>query len=85
MALRPIADSKAILNHVLNLQRFSLPSYLRFARPRAGESDLGLLSVVVGIAEAQVENATRVGELLVERHANSKPGNFRCVLRASTM
>jgi hypothetical protein len=76
MALRPVADSKAILNHVLNLQRFSLASYLRFARPRAAESDRDLLSVVVGIAEAQGENTTRLGELLVERHASAKPGTF---------
>jgi hypothetical protein len=76
MALRPVINSKAILNHVLNLQRFSLANYLRFATPWAKESDRGLFSVVFGIAEAQMENATRVGELLVERHASAKPGTF---------
>jgi hypothetical protein len=76
MALRPVIKSQAILNHVLNLQRFSLANYLRYARPWAGGPDHILLKVVFGIAQVQRENATRVGELLVQRHASAAPGIF---------
>jgi hypothetical protein len=76
MSLRPTITSKSILSHVLNLQRFSLANYLRFARPWTQEPDHLLLTVVFGIAQAQQENATRVGELLVERHASVQPGTF---------
>jgi hypothetical protein len=64
------------LNHVLNLQRFSLANYLRFARPWTQEPDHLLLTVVFGIAQAQQENATRIGELLIQRHASVRPGTF---------
>jgi hypothetical protein len=76
MTLRAIVDSKAVLNHVLNLQRFSLANYLRFARPWACEPDHVLLTVVFGIARVQQEHVTRVGKLLVERHASAEPGSF---------
>lgn len=76
MVLRPIADSRAVLNHALNLQRFSLANYVRFAKPWANESDRGLLSVLSNIAEAHTEGATRVGQLLVERHACVNGGAF---------
>ena|SRR5687768_5270905 len=76
MGLRPIVDSRTVLNHVLNLQRFSLANYLRYARPWASEPDHVLLTVVFGIAQVQQENAKRVGVLLVERHASAEPGTF---------
>jgi len=69
-------DHRTVLNRVLNLQRFSLANYLRYARPWAGEADHVLRTVVIGIAEAQSQNAIRVGELLIERHASVKPGTF---------
>jgi hypothetical protein len=59
MPLRPVKQSKFILNHVLNLQRFSLPNYLRFARPWAREPDHILLKLVFGIAQVQHENDMR--------------------------
>jgi hypothetical protein len=61
---------------VLNLQRFSLANYLRYARPWVGEPDHVLLSVLFGIAQVQRENAMRIGELLVQRHASVEPGTF---------
>ncbi len=73
MALRP---SKTILNHVLNLQRFSLANYLRFARPWTHEADHVLLAIVFGIADTQQKHASRVGELLIERHASTELGTF---------
>lgn len=76
MALRPVVNSKAVLNHVLNLQRFSLAGYLRFSRPWASDPDHVLLQIVFGIAQIQQVHATRVGELLVERHASTEPGTF---------
>ncbi len=76
MALRSIVHGKAVLNHVLNLQRFSLANYLRFARPWACEPDHVLLTVVFGIAQAQQKQAERIGMLLVERHARAEPGTF---------
>ena len=76
MALRSTVNSKDVLNHVLNLQRFSLANYLRFARPWASEPDHVLLTVVFGIAQAQQQHADRIGMLLVERHARAEPGTF---------
>jgi hypothetical protein len=76
MLMRPLADSKAILNHALNLQRFSLANYVRVANPWADESDRGFLSVLSDIAEAHVQGATRLGRLLVERHATVNAGTF---------
>lgn len=71
-----ISENRTVLNQVLNAQRFSLPNYLRYARPWARETDHLLLAVVFGIAEAQTQNANRIGELLIERHANVEPGTF---------
>src|SRR5688572_9477460 len=76
MALRPVIKSKTIMNRVLNLQRFSLPNYLRFARPWTREADHVLWAIVFGIADVQQRHAARVGELLVERHASTEPGAF---------
>ncbi len=73
MALRP---GKTILNHVLNLQRFSLANYLRFARPWTREADHVLLAIVFGIADTQQKHAARVGQLFVERHASTDLGDF---------
>jgi hypothetical protein len=64
---------------VLNLQRFSLANYLRYARPWVREPDHVLLSVLFGIAQVQHENAARIGELLVQRHASVEPGTFPMV------
>jgi hypothetical protein len=64
------------LNRALNLQRFSLTNYLRYARPWASEADHILLALVFRIAELQMQNANRIGELLVERHASVEPGTF---------
>jgi hypothetical protein len=76
MEMRPLIKSESLLNHVLNLQRFSLANYLRFARPWTREADHLLLNVVFGIADAQTQNANRIAKLLVERHASVRPGTF---------
>jgi hypothetical protein len=76
MKIPSIDDNRAVLNQMLNLQRFSLANYLRYARPWAGEADHLLRAVVFGIADAQSQNANRIGELLVERHASVEPGAF---------
>jgi hypothetical protein len=71
-----VHSTRQVLNRALNLQRFSLANYLRFARPWAREADHVLLAVVFGIADVQRKNSVRVGELLVERHASVEPGVF---------
>ncbi len=76
MALRPAMKGEILLNQVFNLQRFSLANYLRFAGPWSREPDHVLLEVLCAIAQVQDQNAARVGELLSERHASPRPGNF---------
>jgi len=76
MGIRPLVNSRVILNRVLNLLRFSLASYLRFSRPWTREADHHLLALVFGIAKIQKENAMRVGAFLVERHASVESGTF---------
>lgn len=76
MTVQSFLNGRDALNHVLNLQRFSLANYLRFARPWTREADCKLLATVFDIAEVQMQNATRIGGLLVERHASIEPGSF---------
>ena len=72
----PVHGTRQVLNRALNLQRFSLAKYLRYARPWASEADHVLLAVVFRIAQVQKYNATRIGDLLVERHGSAEPGSF---------
>jgi hypothetical protein len=72
----PVHSTRQVLNHALNFQRFSLANYLRYARPWASDADHVLLALVFRIAELQMQNANRIGELLVERHASVEPGTF---------
>lgn len=76
MTVSSILKSRDALNHVLKLQRLSLANYLQFARPWTRHADCNLWDMVSRIAAVQMQNAARVSELLVERHARIDPGTF---------
>jgi len=58
------------INHVMNALRYSLASYLRFARPWIDASAQSIADTISNVAESHRQHVTRIGELLVERHGH---------------
>ena len=66
-------DRMAVLNCLLNLERFSLANYLRYASPVVRPGDEPLRDALGQIARDQREWARRVADLITRRKAGVQP------------
>jgi rubrerythrin len=66
-------DRMAVLNRLLNLERFSLANYLQYARPVVRPGDEALRDAVGQIARDQAECARRIADAITRRKAGVQP------------
>jgi len=64
------------INRMMNALRYSLASYLRFARPWVDAGAQTIAETIGHVAESHRQHVTRIGELLVERHGHVESRTF---------
>lgn len=65
------------LNRVMNALRYSLASYLQFARPWIGaNARADVVDAIARVADHHRDNVMRLGELLIERHRHVELQSF---------
>jgi ferritin len=64
------------INQVMNALRYSLASYLRFARPWIDASAQSIAETIRHVAQDHRQHVTRIGELLVNRHGHVESRAF---------
>jgi hypothetical protein len=67
-------DRIAVLNRLLNRERFSLANYLQSARPWVRPTDKPLQDAVELIAREQLDGSRRLAALITRRRASVDPG-----------
>lgn len=70
------------INRPMNALRYSLASYLRFARPRVDADSRAVADALIGVATGHDLGVTRIGELLVKRHGHAVSQTFPAVFTA---
>jgi hypothetical protein len=65
-----------VLNRLLALLRYSLASYLRYARPWTRPGNARLLEAVRRVTADHEAHARRVGELILKRRGKIEPAGF---------
>jgi len=60
----------------MNALRYSLASYLRFARPWIDASTQSIAESIGHVAQHHRQHVTRIGELLVDRHGHVESRAF---------
>ena len=68
--------SFATLNQLYRIEKFSLPNYLRYAKPREPATGECLREAIWHIADEQLAVSNRVGSLIVERRGPIEAGSF---------
>lgn len=63
--------SSDAISRVMNALRYSLASYLQFARPWADPDVRAGADVIARVANSHDRDTTRIGKLLVERHCHA--------------